>query len=272
MAGLTLVIGNKNYSSWSMRPWVLMRQLGIAFEEKKLRFHSSEWDAGIERWSPSRLVPVLWREEQSVWDSLAIMETLAEWYPERNVWPRDDAARAFARSIAAEMHSGFRDLRNNMPMNIRASYPGRGLTPAVRADIERITGLWRDCRKRFAGASPKDDGFLFGTFGAADAMFAPVVTRLRTYGVSLESDSETYCTCVLNHPFMKEWIDAMAKTGPTPGSNFEYSVALSEMVLLGVIAVRTGKRLEWDAKAGRITNDSSLNKYVEIKARRGWKV
>ena len=124
MAGLTLVIGNKNYSSWSMRPWVLMRQLGIAFEEKKLHFHSTEWDAGIERWSPSRLVPVLWRGDESVWDSLAIMETLAEWHPEKSVWPRDAVARAFARSIAAEMHSGFRDLRNHMPMNIRASHPG----------------------------------------------------------------------------------------------------------------------------------------------------
>ena len=106
MAQLTLVIGNKNYSSWSMRPWVLMKQLGIPFDEKKLRFHSTEWDAEIERWSPSRLVPVLWRGDQSVWDSLAIAETLNEWFPDKGVWPKDAAARAFARSAAAEMHSG----------------------------------------------------------------------------------------------------------------------------------------------------------------------
>ncbi len=102
------------------------------------------------------------------------------------------------------------DLRNNMPMNIRASFPGKGMTPGVRADIERITGLWRDCRKRFAGAFQKDDGFLFGTFGAADAMFAPVVTRFKTYSVTLDSDADAYCTAALGHPAMKEWIDAAA--------------------------------------------------------------
>ena len=106
------------------------------------------------------------------------------------------------------MHAGFGELRSNMPMNIRSSYPGKGMTPAVRADIERITGLWRDCRKRFGGAFPKDDGFLFGTFGAADAMFAPVVTRLRTFGVQLDSDSDAYCTAVMAWPAMKEWVDA----------------------------------------------------------------
>jgi glutathione S-transferase len=105
------------------------------------------------------------------------------------------------------MHAGFAELRTNMPMNIRSSYPGKGMTPAVRADIERITGLWRDCRKRFAGAAPKDDGFLFGAIGAADAMFAPVVTRLRTFGVPLDSDAEAYCTAVMAYAPMKEWVD-----------------------------------------------------------------
>jgi glutathione S-transferase len=111
------------------------------------------------------------------------------------------------------MHAGFADLRNNMPMNIRASYPGKGMTPAVRSDIERITSMWRDCRKRFSGAADKDDGFLFGTFGAADAMYAPVVTRLRTYGVPLDTDAEAYCTAVLAHPAMKDWV-AAAKNEP----------------------------------------------------------
>ena len=203
MAGLTLVIGNKNYSSWSMRPWVLMRQLGIAFEERKLRFHSTEWDAEIERWSPSRLVPVLWRGSQSVWDSLAIMETLAEWHPEKSVWPRDDAARAFARSIAAEMHSGFRDLRNHMPMNIRASHPGKGMTPEVKANIERIEGLWGEARKRFGAGG----AFLFGAFSAADAMYAPVVMRFKTYGVGLGSEAARYCEAMRAAPALRAWIE-----------------------------------------------------------------
>jgi len=203
MAGLTLVIGNKNYSSWSMRPWVLMRQLGIAFEERKLRFHSTEWDAEIERWSPSRLVPVLWRGSQSVWDSLAIMETLAEWNPEKSVWPRDDAARAFARSIAAEMHSGFRDLRNHMPMNIRASHPGKGMTPEVKANIERIEGLWGEARKRFGAGG----AFLFGAFSAADAMYAPVVMRFKTYGVGLGSEAARYCEAMRAAPALRAWVE-----------------------------------------------------------------
>ena len=203
MAGLTLVIGNKNYSSWSMRPWVLMRQLGIAFEERKLRFHSTEWDAEIERWSPSRLVPVLWRGSQSVWDSLAIMETLAEWHPEKSVWPRDDAARAFARSIAAEMHSGFRDLRNHMPMNIRASHPGKGMTPEVKANIERIERLWGEARKRFGAGG----AFLFGAFSAADAMYAPVVMRFKTYGVGLGSEAARYCEAMRAAPALRAWIE-----------------------------------------------------------------
>ncbi len=209
MADFTLVIGNKNYSSWSLRGWLMAKAAGIDFEEIVVPLDRPETAAAIRRHSPSGRVPVLVDSRGLVvWESLAIAEYLNDVKPEALLWPNSAAARAHARSISAEMHAGFLELRTNMPMNIRASYPGRGLTPAVRADIERITGLWRDCRKRFAGASPKDDGFLFGTFGAADAMFAPVVTRLRTYGVSLESDSETYCTCILNHPFLKEWIDA----------------------------------------------------------------
>ncbi len=209
MADFTLVIGNKNYSSWSLRGWLMAKAAGIDFEEIVVPLDRPETAAAIRRHSPSGRVPVLVDSRGLVvWESLAIAEYLNDVKPEALLWPDSAAARAHARSISAEMHAGFMDLRTNMPMNIRASYPGRGLTPAVRVDIERITGLWRDCRKRFAGASPKDDGFLFGTFGAADAMFAPVVTRLRTYGVSLESDSETYCTCILNHPDMKAWIDA----------------------------------------------------------------
>src|ERR1041384_7248520 len=185
-AALTLVIGNKNYSSWSMRPWVLLRQLAIPFEEKRLTFHSAQWDAEIERWSPSRLVPVLWRGDQSVWDTLAIAETLHEWFPDKGVWPKDPLARAFARSASAEMHSGYRDLRSSMPMNIRASHPGKGMSPAVQANVDRIEKLWKEARSRFGAAGP----FLFGSFCAADAMFAPVTSRFRTYAVGLSPESQ----------------------------------------------------------------------------------
>jgi glutathione S-transferase len=207
MAALTLVIGNKNYSSWSMRPWVLMKQLGIPFEEKKLRFHSTEWDAEIERWSPSRLVPVLWNGDQTVWDTLAIAEALHEWFPEKGVWPNDAAARAFARSASAEMHSGFRDLRGAMPMNIRSSYPGKGMSPAVQANIDRIEKLWKEARARFGSGGP----FLFGAFSAADAMFAPVTTRFRTYAVKLSPESQRYCDAVLAAPGVRAWVDDAVK-------------------------------------------------------------
>jgi glutathione S-transferase len=186
-----------------MRPWVLMKQLGIPFEEKKLRFHSSEWDAEIERWSPSRLVPVLWRGDQSVWDSLAIAETLNEWFPDKGVWPKDAAARAFARSAAAEMHSGFRDLRGSMPMNIRASHPGKGMSPEARKNIDRIEKLWTEARTRFGAGGP----FLCGAFSAVDAMYAPVVMRFQTYAVGLVPESQRYCDAMRAAPGVRAWID-----------------------------------------------------------------
>ena len=202
MSALTLVIGNKNYSSWSMRPWVLLRQLGIPFSEVKLRFHSEEWRREIGRWSPSGLVPVLWRGEQAVWDTLAIAETLAEWYPGHGLWPAEPAARAHARSVAAEMHSGFRSLRSTMPMNIRASYPGKGMTAETRNDIARVEALWAEARRRFGSGGP----FLFGSFCAADAMYAPVVTRFATYGVALGAESQRYCDVLRAAPGVRAWI------------------------------------------------------------------
>ncbi|TAJ84281.1 glutathione S-transferase family protein [Reyranella sp.] len=210
MADFTLVIGNKNYSSWSLRGWLMAKIAGIEFDEIVVPLDRPETLATIRKHSPSGRVPVLLHRGLAVWESLAIAEYLNDLKPEVGLWPPSAAARAHARAISCEMHAGFMDLRNNMPMNIRASFPGKGMTPGVRADIERITGLWRDCRKRFAGAFQKDDGFLFGTFGAADAMFAPVVTRFKTYSVTLDSDADAYCTAVLGHPAMKEWIDAAA--------------------------------------------------------------
>jgi glutathione S-transferase len=221
MADLILVIGNKNYSSWSMRPWVLLKQLGIAFEEVKLNFHSDEWEAHITRWSPSRLVPVLWRGQQSVWDTLAIAETLHEWYPKHGVWPNDAAARAFARSACAEMHSGFRDLRTNMPMNVRASHPGKGMNPAVQANIDRIEKLWGEARQRFGSGGP----FLFGAFSAADAMYAPVVMRFRTYGVKLSPASASYCEAMLAAPGVRAWIDEALKEKEFVAEDEPYAAA-----------------------------------------------
>ena len=213
MAEFTLVIGNKNYSSWSLRGWLMARAAGIEFDEVMIPLDLPDTAASIKKHSPAGKVPVLVHRGLAVWESLAIAEYLNDLKPEAILWPSSQAARAHARAISAEMHAGFGELRAKMPMNIRASYPGMGMTPAVRADIERITGLWRDCRKRFAGAAAKDDGFLFGTISAADAMYAPVVTRLRTYGVTVDSDTDAYCKAVLAHPPMKEWIDA-AKNEP----------------------------------------------------------
>ena len=221
MAALTLVIGNKNYSSWSMRPWVLLKQLGIPFEEKKLRFHSDEWDAQIERWSPSRLVPVLWRDMQTVWDSLAIAEAVHEWFPDKGVWPKDPVSRAFARCAAAEMHSGFRDLRSNMPMNIRSSHPGKGMKPEVQANIDRIEKLWAEARGRFGAAGP----FLFGAFSAADAMYAPVVMRFKTYAVKLAPESQRYCDAMQAAPGVRAWIDDALKEKEFVAEDEPYATA-----------------------------------------------
>jgi glutathione S-transferase len=206
MADLTLVIGNKNYSSWSMRPWVLLTQLGIAFEERKLRFDTDEWDAGIGRWSPSGLVPVLWRGDVAAWETIAIMEAVADWFPDKGVWPADAAARAFARSASAEMHAGFRDLRANMPMNIRSRHPGKGMTPGVRADIDRIEHLWGQARSRFGGGGE----FLFGRFCAADAMFAPVVMRFATYDVACGPVAARYCEAMRAAPGVRAWVEGAA--------------------------------------------------------------
>ena len=206
----TLVIGNKNYSSWSMRPWVLLTQFGIPFNEVLLKFHSAEWDARIDRLSPSRLVPVLWDGEPGgasstcVWDTLAIAEYVAERVPQYPVWPRDPGARARARSLTAEMHSGFRSLRNAMPMNIRGQHPGKGCTVEVAKDIARIKVLWREARREFAGCAG-NGVFLFGEFCAADAMVAPVVMRFNTYHPLLAADTRAYCNAVSRAPGVAAW-------------------------------------------------------------------
>jgi len=220
MPDLSLVIGNKNYSSWSMRPWVLMKQLGIDFQEVLLKFHTPEWDASIDRWSPSRLVPVLWRGQQAVWDTLAIMEALHEWYPDKGVWPRDDEARAFARSTAAEMHSGFRDLRSHMPMNIRAALPGKGHRPEVDANVRRIEHLWTEARRKYGSGGE----FLFGEFSAADAMYAPVVMRFKTYAVALSAGSERYCEAMRASRGVRLWVEGALQEKEFVAEDEPYSV------------------------------------------------
>ena len=220
MAEFTLVIGNRNYSSWSLRGWLMAKIAGIDFEEIVVPLDRPETQATIRKHSPSGRVPVLLHDGLAVWESLAIAEYINDIRPGAGLWPAATKARAHARAISAEMHAGFAELRTRMPMNIRASLPGRGMTPEVRADIERITGLWRECRQRFAKAASKDDGFLFGVISAADAMYAPVVTRFRTYGVKLDADSDGYCNAVLAHPAMSDWVEA-AKQEPWSIAQYE---------------------------------------------------
>lgn len=201
MTPLTLIIGNKNYSSWSLRPWLVLRQAGIPFEEVRIPLYGPESAILLTAWSPSGKVPALHDGAIRVWDSLAICEYLHERFPEHHLWPADAAARAVARSVSAEMHAGFGSLREHMSMNIRARYPGKGRTPECLADIERILAIWTDCRARFGGGP-----FLFGRFGIADAMYAPVVLRFQTYGVALEGAARGYADTVLALPAMQEWV------------------------------------------------------------------
>ena len=191
---MLLVIGNKNYSSWSLRPWLAMKVLGLAFDEKRIPLYGEGARQEILKYSPSGKVPCLIDGSVKVWDSLAILEYLAERHAQ--LWPAEAAERARARSISAEMHSGFAALRTHMSMNVRKRYPGRGRTPEVLQELKRIEAIWSQAK----------GPFLFGPFTAADAMYAPVVLRLRTYEVRLSDRG--YCGAVLSLPAMKEWIEA----------------------------------------------------------------
>ncbi|MDM7944635.1 MAG: glutathione S-transferase family protein [Hydrogenophaga sp.] len=208
---LQLYVGNKNYSSWSMRPWVLMKQAGIPFEEVMVRFDSFEADSAFKKTlrtvNPLGKVPALVDDGFAVWDTLAIAEYLAERYPASALWPRDLKARARARSVCAEMHSGFTALRNHCPMNIEASLPEVGRLvwrdqAAVRADIARLGGLWGELL-----AAQPDGALLFGDFSIADAYFAPVCMRIKTYGLPLPADLLSYVERVCALPGVKAWID-----------------------------------------------------------------
>lgn len=199
-----LIIGNKNYSSWSLRPWILMKVLGLAFDEKLIPMFDENWDAAIAAVSPSRKVPVLIDQGHTVWETMAIMEYLHDQHPDAGVWPTDRLPRAVARSAANEMHGGFGGLRSAMPMNTRKVLAGRGRDEACLKDIKRIQKLWNTCRNDHG----QSGDFLFGAFCAADAMFAPVVSRLVTYAVELDTVSQAYVDAVMALPAMQDWYAA----------------------------------------------------------------
>ncbi|MCR9257094.1 MAG: glutathione S-transferase family protein [Alphaproteobacteria bacterium] len=207
MSDYTLVIGNKNYSSWSLRPWLAMAVTGLPFEELLIPLDTAKTKEEIGKHSPAGRVPVLKVEDFAIWDSLAILEFLAERHPDANLLPADPRARALCRSISAEMHSGFEALRSSMPMNIRASLPGKGMQEGVQEDINRITAIWRDCRKRFGTG---EQSFLFGHFTIADAMYAPVVMRLNTYKPEIGDGARAYCAMITGLDAMKAWSKAAA--------------------------------------------------------------
>ncbi len=208
MAALTLTIANKNYSSWSLRPWFLLHALDIPFREQRVPLAQTDTRERILAVSPSGRVPVLQDGELTVWDSLAICEFIAERFPDRAIWPRDTAARAQARSVAAEMHSGFAALRTSMPMNCRAHGRTVARSTELTQDIDRVQSIWRTCRSRFGSAGP----WLFGAFSVADAMFAPVAFRFQTYGVDGDEAVRAYGRTVLDHPAIRRWAaDAAAE-------------------------------------------------------------
>jgi len=205
---LTLVIANKNYSSWSSRPWLAMTELGIPFRERMIKFESDDWAQNIATLSPSRLVPVLWEGEPgkgfATFDTLAIIERLHELFPDKGVWPQDAKARARARSLAADFHAGYRALRGAMPMNLRGSYPGKGMRPEVAQDIERLTGHWTRTRREFGAGGQ----FMFGAYCAVDAYFTPVASRFVTYGVALENEARSYQAALLAAASFAAWREA----------------------------------------------------------------
>ena len=202
---MKLIIGNKAYSSWSMRGWLACKQSGLPFEEVVVPLYDAQWDErrqGDEFAPSSGKVPILWDGETVVWDSLAIIEFLADRVGRARFWPEDQAARAMARSMAAEMHSGFAALRRECGMNIRKVFPPKQQSDAVMADLTRIMELWVQARARYGGSGD----FLFGDFGAVDIMFAPVCTRIVTWSLPVARFAPPYIQAVFSHPFMQEWI------------------------------------------------------------------
>jgi glutathione S-transferase len=202
---LTLILGNKNYSSWSLRPWIAMKVAGIAFEEVVVPLYEGDWKAQVAKYTPAGKVPVLIDGDTTVWESLAILEYLAEKFPQAELWPKDVTARTHARIIAAEMHAGFAPLRQNCPMNMWLPPKPRPQSEVVMANVRRIDEIWRECLTRWRGP------FLFGKFGAADAMYAPVVARFYNYGLPVTELTRGYMDRLRALPAWQEWREAALK-------------------------------------------------------------
>ncbi|MGL4997253.1 MAG: glutathione S-transferase family protein [Deefgea sp.] len=203
---MQLVIGNKNYSSWSLRPWLGLKVAGIEFDERLHNLYATHAREERLQWSPTGKVPVLIDADVTIWDTLAIAEYIAERFPLAQLWPHDPYARALARTVCAEMHAGFVALRTACPMDVRSRH-SLAMTPELAADIARIVALWADCRERYGIASSEGE-FLFGHFTWADAFFAPVVTRFVTYGIEVPAEAQLYMQTVLALPAMQEWLAA----------------------------------------------------------------
>ncbi|MEM8725824.1 MAG: glutathione S-transferase family protein [Pseudomonadota bacterium] len=205
---MKLIIGNKNYSSWSMRGWLAVKQSGLHFEEITVPILGEHWDKQKQEMGDvqpsSGKVPILWDEETVIWDSLAILEYCSDKVGRDRYWPKDDAARGMARAMVAEMHSSFAALRSEMPMNVRRRIQLQDVSDQTRADIVRILGLWAEARARHGKAGP----FLFGTYGAADIFFVPVVSRFMTYGIGVPGFAQSYMQAMWEHAWTQEWIGA----------------------------------------------------------------
>ncbi|MXP26109.1 glutathione S-transferase family protein [Altererythrobacter indicus] len=203
---MKLIIGNKNYSSWSLRGWLAAKQSGLPFEELKVSLYGEDWEAAKreqgEFLPSSGKVPILWDGEAVIWDSLAIMDYLADKVGRDRFWPKEDAARGMARAMVSEMHSSYLALRRQCPMNIRRRVPGIMLSEETKSDIVRILGLWAEARARFGNGGP----FLFGTFGAADIFYAPIVSRFLTYGIGVPGFAQSYMQAVWEHDWLQSWI------------------------------------------------------------------
>ncbi|MDP4823201.1 MAG: glutathione S-transferase family protein [Aestuariivirgaceae bacterium] len=213
MSDLTLYIGNKCFSSWSLRPWMVLKMAGIPFREEVIRLRQPETKANILKVSPHGKVPLLVHGSVKVWESLAILDYVADAFPQANLWPADLAARGMARSVAAEMHGGFADVRNQWGMNLRKPRTDKTLEGAAVAQGQRIEAIWEECRANYGAGGP----FLFGQFSCADAMYAPVVSRFHTFGGELAPVTRAYCDAMLATSAMREWMAGAAQeTWPEP--------------------------------------------------------